>query len=122
KYQEQKEEKELIQIMRARTRKAFHSAQLFLVQKDKFTDLKVHIYPEIRNIKLMNHAEIVFTIPKGMNPEDIRKKEYVFKQYLSDRAELEVGTLKTVIRIFPDEIQNVLYDYDAFPIQNEKLP
>ena len=121
-YQEQKEEKEIIQIIKTKTTKAFHSAQLFLVQKDKFTDLKVHIYPEIRNIKLMNHAEIVFTIPKGMNPEDIRKKEYVFKQYLSDRAELEVGTLKTVIRIFPDEIQNVLYDYDAFPIKNEKLP
>jgi len=121
-YQEQKEEKEIIQIIKTKTTKAFHSAQLFLVQKDKFTDLKVHIYPEIRNIKLMNHAEIVFTIPRGMNPEDIRKKEYVFKQYLSDRAELDVGTLTTVIRIFPDEIQNVLYDYDAFPIKNEKLP
>lgn len=103
--------------IRTKTIKAFHSAQLFLVQKDKFTDLKVHIYPEIRNIKLMNHAEIVFTIPRGMNPEDITKKEYVFKQYLSDRAELEVGTLKSVIRIFPDEIQNVFYDYDAFPIK-----
>ncbi|MDF9530623.1 FtsK/SpoIIIE domain-containing protein [Bacillus cereus] len=121
-YQEQKEEKEIIQIIKTKTTKAFHSAQLFLVQKDKFTDLKVHIYPEIRNIKLMNHAEIVFTIPRGMNPEDIKKKEYVFKQYLSDRAELDVGTLTTVIRIFPDEIQNVLYDYDAFPIKNEKLP
>lgn len=121
-YQEQKEEKEIIQIIKTKTTKAFHSAQLFLVQKDKFTDLKVHIYPEIRNIKLMNHAEIVFTIPRGMNPEDIRKKEYVFKQYLSDRAELDVGTLTTVIRIFPNEIQNVLYDYDDFPIKNEKLP
>ncbi|MGE7875103.1 FtsK/SpoIIIE domain-containing protein [Bacillus paramycoides] len=121
-YQEQKEEREVIQIIRTKTTKAFHSAQLFLVQKDKFTDLKVHIYPEIRNIKLMNHAEIVFTIPRGMNPEDIKQKEYVFKQYLSDRAELEVGTLKSVIRIFPDEVQNVLYDYEAFPIKNEKLP
>ncbi|WP_336992589.1 FtsK/SpoIIIE domain-containing protein [Bacillus toyonensis] len=121
-YQEQKEEKELIQIMRARTIKAFHSAQLFLVQKDKFTDSKVYIYPEIRSIKLMDYAEIIFTIPKGMNPEDVARKEYVFKQYLSDRAELETGTLKFVIRIFSNEVQNVLYDYDAFPIQNEKLP
>ncbi|PEI44664.1 FtsK/SpoIIIE domain-containing protein [Bacillus pseudomycoides] len=121
-YQEQKEEKKLIQIIRDRTTKAFHSAQLFLVQNDKFTDSKVYIYPEIRNIKLMDYAEIVFTIPRGMNPEDIRKKDYVFKQYLSDRAELEVGTLKSVIRIFSDEIQTVLYNYDAFPIKKEKLP
>ena len=121
-YQEQKEEKELIQIIRDRTTKAFHSAQLFLVQKNKFTDSKVHIYPEIRSIKLMDYAEIVFTIPKGMNPSDVTKKEYVFKQYLSDRAELEAGLVKFVIRIFPNEIQNVLYDYSAFPIKNEKLP
>ncbi|PFA84309.1 FtsK/SpoIIIE domain-containing protein [Bacillus cereus] len=121
-YQEQKEEKEIIQIITAKTKKAFHSAQLFLVQKDKFTDLKVHIYPEIRSIKIMEYAEIVFTIPRGMNPEDVKRKEYVFKQYLSDRAELETGTLKFVIRIFPNEIQNVLYDYHAFPLKNEKLP
>ncbi|HDX9654742.1 TPA: DNA translocase FtsK [Bacillus wiedmannii] len=121
-YQEQKEEKEIVQIIKAKTTKAFHSAQLFLVQKDKFTDLKVHIYPEIRSIKIMDYAEIVFTIPRGMNPEDVKRKEYVFKQYLSDRAELEAGTLKFVIRIFPNEIQNVLYDYHSFPIKNEKLP
>lgn len=121
-YQEQKEEKEIVQIIKTKTTKAFHSAQLFLVQKDKFTDLKVHIYPEIRSIKIMDYAEIVFTIPRGMNPEDVKKKEYVFKQYLSDRAELETGTLKFVIRIFPNEIQNVLYDYHAFPLKNEKLP
>ncbi|MGM2820780.1 FtsK/SpoIIIE domain-containing protein [Bacillus cereus group sp. Bce001] len=121
-YQEQKEEKELIQIIKDKTTKAFHSAQLFLVQKDKFTDSKVHIYPEIRSIKLMDYAEIVFTIPKGMNPEDVARKEYVFKQYLSDRAELETGTLKFVIRIFPNELHNVLYNYDAFPIKNEKIP
>ncbi|MCM3736498.1 FtsK/SpoIIIE domain-containing protein [Bacillus cytotoxicus] len=121
-YQEQKEEKELIQILSDKTTKAFHSAQLFLVQKNKFTDSNVHIYPEIRSIRLMDYAEIVFTIPKGMNPEDVRKKEYVFKQYLSDHAELEAGLVKFVIRIFPDQIQNVLYDYGAFPIKNEKLP
>lgn len=121
-YQEQKEEKELIQIIKDKTTKAFHSAQLFLVQKDKFTDSKVHIYPEIRSIKLMDYAEIVFTIPKGMNPEDVARKEYVFKQYLSDRAELETGTLKFVIRIFPNELQTVLYNYDAFPLKNEKIP
>lgn len=121
-YQVQKEEKEIIQIIKTKTIKAFHSAQLFLVQKDKFTDLKVHIYPEIRSIKIKDHAEIVFTIPRGMNPEDVERKEYVFKQYLSDRAELEAGTLKFVIRIFTNEVQNVLYDYDTFPIKNEKLP
>lgn len=121
-YQERKEEKEIIQIIKTKTTKAFHSAQLFLVQKDKFTDLKVHIYPEIRSIKLLDYAEIVFTIPRGMNPEDVARKEYVFKQYLSDRAELETGTLKFVIRIFSNEIKNVLYDYDAFPIKKEKLP
>ncbi|MEN8648640.1 FtsK/SpoIIIE domain-containing protein [Bacillus toyonensis] len=121
-YQVQKEEKEIIQIIKTKTIKAFHSAQLFLIQKDKFTDLKVHIYPEIRSIKIMDYAEIVFTIPRGMNPEDVERKEYVFKQYLSDRAELEAGTLKFVIRIFSNEVKNVLYDYDALPFKNEKLP
>lgn len=121
-YQEKKEEKELIQIIKDKTNKAFHSAQLFLVQKNKFTDAKMHIYPEIRSIRLMEYVEIVFTIPRGMNPEEVKKKEYVFKQYLSDRAELEIGLVKFVIRIFPNEITNVLYDYSSFPIQKEKLP
>ncbi|WP_256703112.1 FtsK/SpoIIIE domain-containing protein [Bacillus cereus] len=121
-YQEQKEGKELIRIIRDKTTKAFYSTQLFLVQKDNFTDLKVHIYPEIRSIKLMDYAEIVFTIPCGMNPENIKRNAYVFKHYLSDRAELETGTLKFVIRIFQNEIQNVLYNYDVFPLENEKSP
>lgn len=121
-FKEEQEERELIRILTERTNKAFRSAQLFLVQKNKFTDTKMYIYPEIRSVRLMDYAEIVFTIPRGLNPEEVKKKEYVFKQYLSNRAELETGLVKFVIRIFPNEIKNVVYDYDSFPFKKEKLP
>ncbi|PDY14142.1 chromosome partitioning protein ParA [Bacillus pseudomycoides] len=121
-FKDEQEKRELIRVLTEKTNKTFHSAQLFLVQKNKFTDEKMYIYPEIRSIRLMDYAEIVFTIPKGMNPEDVRKKEYVFKQYLSEYAELEGDLLKFVIRIVPNEIKTVKYDYNTFKIQKEKLP
>ncbi|MED1305188.1 chromosome partitioning protein ParA [[Bacillus thuringiensis] serovar konkukian] len=121
-FKDEQEKKELIRVLTEKTNKAFHSAKLFLVQKNKITDLDMYIYPKIQSVRLLDFAEIVFTIPKGMNPKDVKIKEYVFKQYLSEYAELEGELLRFVIRIVPNEIKTIKYNYNAFKIQKEKIP
>lgn len=114
--------KNQIHDLEEQTKKSFHSASLFLTHIT-YGNVKTYIYPTIqKTLILETHKEIIFTIPKGMNPKNLTEKEYVFKQYLGDSIELEIGSTTCVIRIFPKRMKSVNYSFNELLVRNELLP
>lgn len=86
------------------------------------------IYPKIRSVKIDEGNEalsLYFSLPTGMDPKEIKKKEYVFRQIFGEKLELK-GELKDFkLTIFSAALPSVLqYDYEKYlpEIQKMKLP
>ncbi len=90
----------------------------------KITD----IYPTIHSIKNndeLNITEVVFTLQNGMNPKNITKNEYIFKQYFGRHIEIEGDLKKFVLRIFHKaQEETYAYNFEEFlPLMKKcKLP
>jgi len=69
--------------------KAFRAAGVYLGEKDK------PIFPKIHSVKVEDvFMEFVFTLPTGLDPKQIQKNEYVFKQVFGEQIEID-GEYKT---------------------------
>jgi DNA segregation ATPase FtsK/SpoIIIE, S-DNA-T family len=103
--------------------KAFHTAKMFL-ELEKFGN-KVYVYPSIQSVRFVRDAEyweIVFNLPRGINPSDVVNKRFIFQQYLGEEIEIEPGIIKFIIRIFSSKTKVIHYKYDELPIKNKVLP
>ncbi len=71
-------------------------------------------YPSVLRVSEGEPKTIVFKVPKGMNPKDITKKEYVFKQYLGERISLKEKEGVFVLEVFSNERETTFnYDYET---------
>ncbi|MEZ0117806.1 UNVERIFIED_ORG: S-DNA-T family DNA segregation ATPase FtsK/SpoIIIE [Heyndrickxia coagulans] len=100
-------------LLRSKLLNCFRTAGIYLSFKSG--DKTVYVYPKIHSIKYKpNEAktEIVFTLKNGIDPKEIDKKEYVFKQYFGKNIELDGDLKKYVLNIFHQQMPNELkYDY-----------
>ncbi|MEN8702454.1 FtsK/SpoIIIE domain-containing protein [Bacillus infantis] len=107
-----------IHIHRTRSRllDCFRSAGIFFTRSRG--DRTQYIYPRIHSIKPKheeNKTEIVFTLRNGMDPKEIKKKEYVFRQYFSKQIDIK-GDLKhfTLFVYHKPLPAEYTYSYDEF--------
>lgn len=84
------------------------------------------VYPKIHAVDIQeNKLTYVFTIPTGMDPKEIKKKEYCFKQVFGDRIELKGETKKFTLTVYAAGIPSIVqYEYERFKERFEgmKLP
>ncbi|WP_028401056.1 FtsK/SpoIIIE domain-containing protein [Ectobacillus panaciterrae] len=121
-YQEKQRVKAVIREIEAQTEKAFHTAQLFLEMKTSH-DLKTYVYPKILKVDLHeSHVEVFGKVPRGMNPKILNDKKFIFQQYLGKNLDIKTDVLDFTIRIFPEKMDEVEYDYKTFPIQDMRMP
>ncbi|WP_019244550.1 MULTISPECIES: FtsK/SpoIIIE domain-containing protein [Bacillus] len=84
------------------------------------------IYPKIHAVTSNEDViEYVFTIPSGMDPKDMIKKEYVFKQVFGERIELKGNVKKFTLTVYISSLPSVIrYDIEQYKelIKNMKLP
>lgn len=95
---------------------AFKVANLTLtrdVRKTKYT-----LYPIIHSVKYKNDfAEMVFTLPNGVDPSQVEKHEFVFKQVFGTNTEVRGDLKRFVLRAYTKRMTNKLtYQYKS--IQN----
>lgn len=76
------------------------------------------VYPKIRSVKFdykNKAAKFYFSIPTGLDPKDVKKKEYCFKQVFGEHIELkgEIKEFKLTVytAVLPSVIQ---YDYEKY--------
>ncbi|UAL49735.1 cell division protein FtsK (plasmid) [Sutcliffiella horikoshii] len=82
-------------------------------------------YPKINDIRFNYERKTltyVFTLPYGVDPKILKKKEYVFQQFFSKsielKGEIKTFTLTVFVTQFPNEVK---YDYAAMKLKG-KLP
>ncbi|MFS0766171.1 FtsK/SpoIIIE domain-containing protein [Peribacillus sp. 1P06PB] len=71
------------------------------------------VYPKIHAVDIQKtKLTYVFTIPTGMDPKEIKKKEFCFKQVFGERIELKGDNKKFTLTVFAAVLQPKLeYNY-----------
>lgn len=110
---------DLIERRRLKTRlkRAFYNAGLYV--KYKSGDREIPVYPQIHSaIETSDKIEYVFTLKNGMDPKEVTKKEYVFKQVFGQHVELKGDYKRFVLTVFKHDFpKRVKYDYtEMFPL------
>lgn len=74
------------------------------------------IYPKIHAVTLNSDTlEYVFTVPTGMDPKEIIKKEYCFKQVFGERIKIKGETKKFVLTVYISSLPSVIrYDLEQY--------
>lgn len=84
------------------------------------------IYPKIHAVSLNSDTlEYVFTVPTGMDPKEIAKKEYCFKQVFGERIKIKGETKKFVLTVYISSIPSVIrYDLEQYQerMKNMRIP
>jgi DNA segregation ATPase FtsK/SpoIIIE, S-DNA-T family len=86
------------------------------------------VYPKIRKVKFDQDKNTViyyFSLPSGLDPKEIKKKEYCFRQVFGKNIELKGDDKNFKLTIFAKSLpKEVLYAYESFEthIKGMKLP
>ena len=79
---------------------AFNAANLYIGNRLS-NGKEARRYPKIHDVTINEHfTRYVFTLLNGMDPKDVAKKEYVFKQVFGESIELKGELKKYVLTIY----------------------
>ncbi|MFE4812780.1 FtsK/SpoIIIE domain-containing protein [Peribacillus simplex] len=96
--------------------KAFRSAGLYKTHKSKGGSERA-IFPQIHDIhldKFDKSLRYTFTLLNGMDPKEMKKKEFVFKQHFGRSITIEGDLKKYVLTIHVKTLpKEVRYNYEA---------
>jgi S-DNA-T family DNA segregation ATPase FtsK/SpoIIIE len=88
------QEKIAIRKLKNRLTDCFYAGDLYL--KYKNGKVEKHIYPKIHNVDVTSQRlRYVFTIPNGLDPKEVAKKQYVFKQFYGKAVEIDTDDIKS---------------------------
>ncbi|MBH0156006.1 DNA translocase FtsK [Fictibacillus sp. 5RED26] len=112
------------QKYKSQLKKAFYSGGLYLTHKKK--SYVHYILPKIHTVKLKdNSMQIVFTLPLGLDPKEVIKSDWLFKQQFGENVKLKQENKKFVLTIYNEGLKKVIpYRFETLhPIMKEyKLP
>lgn len=82
------------------------------------------VYPKILSVTLNESKQTLrysFSLPLGMDPKEISKKEYCFKQVFGERIEIKGDTRRFALTVFTAPVLTMVkYDADSFKKQAQK--
>ncbi|MFB4471846.1 FtsK/SpoIIIE domain-containing protein [Oceanobacillus caeni] len=88
--------------------KAFKNGDLYKKQDNQ------EFYPILLNTELKkDKMTFIFTVPKGMNPDDFKEKEYVFQQHFGRYIDLGIDVSRVILKVYQKGLPTKInYDYD----------
>lgn len=66
------------------------------------------IFPKIHAVEVEENTTIVFTLPNGLDPKQVQKNDYVFRQIFGKNIELDGDVKKFTLRIYHKPIPKEL--------------
>ncbi|MGG3622834.1 FtsK/SpoIIIE domain-containing protein [Bacillus gobiensis] len=79
------------------------------VSKRQSNGKELRRYPKIHDVEISeSHTRYVFTLLNGMDPRDIRKKEFVFRQVFGRNVELTGDLKRYVLTVYNADMPAVL--------------
>ncbi|MGG3623881.1 FtsK/SpoIIIE domain-containing protein [Bacillus gobiensis] len=105
-------------------RYAFKAAELY--QQKSLSNGKYHYrYPKIHDVQITDsYTRYVFTLLNGINPKDVKKKEYVFQQVFGRNIELKGDLKRYVLYVYNKEMKSDVKYQTAMlsGLERHKLP
>ncbi|MGX1402365.1 S-DNA-T family DNA segregation ATPase FtsK/SpoIIIE [Bradyrhizobium japonicum] len=78
------------------------------------------VYPKIRSVQFDNKNKAVhysFSLPVGMDPKEVKKKEYCFQQVFGKNIELKGEVKEFKLTVFAAPLPaNLQYDYEQYAV------
>lgn len=102
------------QLAKKELKKAFKNAGLY--NKRKNGEHEIKIFPKIHDISF-NHEQhtitYTFTLLNGMDPKEVKKKEYVFLQHFGRSTTIEGDLKRFIVTVYMKEVDSsVKWDFD----------
>ncbi|WP_028394072.1 FtsK/SpoIIIE domain-containing protein [Bacillus cihuensis] len=83
------------------------------------------VYPKILSVNISRKEKsltYIFSIPTGMDPKEIKKKEYCFMQVFGEKIEIKGDTKVFTLKVYVGNDSNLIrYDADLFREQANKM-
>ncbi|MGG3799009.1 FtsK/SpoIIIE domain-containing protein [Metabacillus fastidiosus] len=98
---------------RSELMQVFNAGQVYLSKRNT-GGKEIRRYPKIHEVNVQSEfTRYVFTLPNGLDPKDVAKKEYVFKQVLGSNIELKGEVKKYELTIYKSSMPTSFkYNYD----------
>ena len=113
------------QKAKAKLKQVFKSGEMYLPYE---LNNKVKlILPKIHHVGIdykKKQLTYVFSIPFGLDPKEITKKEWLFEQQFGKEFELKQQGKKFTLTIYGEKLSEAIYDYEKYKdaIENMDLP
>lgn len=113
------------QKAKAKLIQAFRSGELYLTFSKGSTTR--YIMPKIHDVDIdqeKKRLRYVFSIPLGLDPKEVFKKEWLFKQQFGKNIHLENDNKVFTLSIFVQSLKQFNYSYEALLplLEGKKLP
>lgn len=100
--------------------KCFRMGELYIKKKTLGKDSQA--FPIIRTIQFKNnYTTIVFSIPFGLDPKEVEKHDWLFRQQFGSRIGLEQAGKRFTLTIYEKELKQFNYKYSDIEL-TQKLP
>lgn len=111
------------QRMKATVSQVFKSGDMGVTYS--YGDNKGMVYPKIRNVKFDYGQKTVicyFSLPTGMDPKEIKKKEYCFQQVFGKNIELNGDIKEFSLKVYTATLPlSVTYDFERYSPMFEEM-
>lgn len=109
--------------VRTMMHKCFQAGELYLVQKVKKGERR--IYPTINRVSILtDRMQVNFSLPHGVDPKEVQRHEWAFKQLFGDNIDIEGDTKNFTLTVYPKPIEQFPYNYEKLleHVDTHKLP
>lgn len=120
-------QKKTLRMARRALKRAFNAGGIYIAHKNS-GGKQIRQYPRLLDMRLDTESETftyVFSLPLGFSPDELRKREYVFRQSFGGNIELSGEDKVFTLTIFNRSNQNTIdYNYGEFmrEIHDKKMP
>ncbi|MGW8823383.1 FtsK/SpoIIIE domain-containing protein [Paenibacillus lautus] len=100
-------------VYRVKMRKLFQAGDMCYRRKVR-QGKEIRAYPQVSRVTVYHDCiQVVFILPNGLDPQEVRKRAWLFEQTFGENIEL-TGTSKTfTLNIYGQDVQRFDYDSDA---------
>jgi DNA segregation ATPase FtsK/SpoIIIE, S-DNA-T family len=120
-------QKKTLRMARKALKRAFNAGGVYIAHKNS-GGKQIRQYPRLLDMRPDTESETftyVFSLPLGFSPDELRKREYVFRQAFGGNIELSGEDKVFTLTIFNRSNQNTIdYNYGEFmrEINGKKMP
>ncbi|MFD3768412.1 MULTISPECIES: FtsK/SpoIIIE domain-containing protein [Paenibacillus] len=111
-------------MYRTKMRRLFVAGEICLKRRGR-QGKEVRAYPQVSRVTVYHDCvQVVFVLPNGLDPKEVRKRDWLFEQTFGDNIELSGSSKTFTLNIYSQGVQRFDYDPEAVvrAVEGLRLP